>query len=272
MTLLVAGADRVDAGKTTFSVGLVASLETVGFKPRAGNDYWFHHDDYRRAVTQGRLFGNDARRLAAASRGDLAPEDVNPVHRLWQPSPGPGTGVLGRADREFIVDRVAENFVVNETVSLPEAARDSLPLEEAIRVDSLASFNEVMGQLHLVALEGIARRIAEHERPVVESYGDVARPLRDVEPAAVAVVEPGRARVYDGNRYVNACAVASGGPSDGQLEERVPAVVDLLDPVASVSLPALSAAERQDPSTVASAYERAYEALLAVCDEQQPVA
>lgn len=46
MTLLVAGSERVDAGKTTFALGLIASLDGVGFKPRAGNDYWFHHDDY----------------------------------------------------------------------------------------------------------------------------------------------------------------------------------------------------------------------------------
>ncbi len=40
MKLLVAGGDRVDAGKTTFSTGLLARTDAVGFKPRAGNDYW----------------------------------------------------------------------------------------------------------------------------------------------------------------------------------------------------------------------------------------
>ncbi|MEF8791499.1 MAG: ATPase, partial [Haloarculaceae archaeon] len=65
MRLLVAGADRVDAGKTTFSTGLVHETGATGYKPRAGNDYWFDHDDYRRAVDAGRLYGKDARRLAA---------------------------------------------------------------------------------------------------------------------------------------------------------------------------------------------------------------
>jgi len=50
MRLLVAGADRVDAGKTTFATGLVAETGAVGFKPRAGNDYWFHHEDVRAAL------------------------------------------------------------------------------------------------------------------------------------------------------------------------------------------------------------------------------
>lgn len=262
MKLLVAGADRVDAGKTTFTIGLLDTLDAVGFKPRAGNDYWFHHDDYRHAVEQGRLFGKDAKRLAAASPGDLAPADINPVHRLWRPSPGSGAGMLGQPDREFVVDRVAENYVVNDTVEIPTAVRRYLPLDEAIRVSSLPELNEVMGNLHLVALDGIARRIAGRERVVVESYGDVARPLREFEPDAVAVVEPARVRIYDGDRYRKACSITSGGPEEGQLEERVPAVVDLIDPVGSAPLPALSSEEREDPSAIASAYERSYEKLL----------
>ena len=264
MKLLVAGADRVDAGKTTFTVGLLDRLGAVGYKPRAGNDYWFHNDDYRYAVERGRLFGKDAKRLAAASPGDHQPEDINPVHRLWRPSPGSGAGMLGQEDRQFVVDRVAENFVVNDTVDVPAEARDNLPLEEAVRVDSLGAFNDVMAQLHVVALEGIARRIADRDRAVVESYGDIARPLRELDPDAVAVVEPGRARVYDGERYAKACQVATGSPEEGQLEERVPNVVELIDAEGAVELPALSSDERADPAAVATAYDEAYDALLRV--------
>ncbi|MFB6083383.1 MAG: ATPase [Halorientalis sp.] len=266
MKLLVAGADRVDAGKTTFTVGLLDYLDAVGFKPRAGNDHWFHHDDYRHAVEQGRLFGKDARRLVAASPGDLDPEDVNPIHRLWRPSPGEDAGMLGQTDREFVVDRVAENYVVNDTVEIPSEVRTHLPVDEAIHVSSLSELNDVMENLHLVALDGIARRVADRDRAVVESYGDVARPLREFEPDAVAVVEPARVRIYEGERYVKACSIKSGGPGEGQLEERVPAVVDLIDPVGSAPLPALSDEERDDPSAVASAYERGYEELLAAVE------
>ncbi len=68
MTILVAGSDRVDAGKTTFTVGLLAHHDAVGFKPRAGNDFWFDHDDAKRALSEGRLYGKDAKRLAARAR------------------------------------------------------------------------------------------------------------------------------------------------------------------------------------------------------------
>jgi len=170
--------------------------------------------------------------------------------------------VLGRTDREFVIDRVAHNYIRNETVEFPTEVRRYLPLEEAVGVSSLSELNAVMEQLHLVALDGIASRIADSDPAVVESYGDVARPLRAFEPDAVVVVEPGRARMYPGHRYVKACSVASGGPEEGQLEEQVPSVTDLIDPVSSVPLPALGSDERADPATVADAYADAYEALL----------
>jgi predicted P-loop ATPase/GTPase len=299
MTILVAGGERVDAGKTTFSAGLVARTGAVGFKPRAGNNRWFDQDDVARAIADGRLFGKDAARLVAASPGDLDPAAINPVHRLWQPSPGPGTGLLGQEDREFLVDRVARpqggppnaatgseqserpvdrvarppraqpnghEWVLNGTVELPAPLRRNLPLDPAsdavTTVESVRELNEVTAGLHLPALDRLAERIAATDRALVESYGDVARPLRDIEPTAVAVVEPGRVRLYDGDRYRKACELATGSPDEGTLEERIPTVVDLLDPAARIALPALGSDVRSEPERIARAYEDAYDTLL----------
>jgi predicted P-loop ATPase/GTPase len=270
MNLLVAGAVRVDAGKTTFSTGLTEYVGGVGFKPRAGNDYWYHHDDYRRAVDDGRLYGKDARRLAAVA-GAGRPESINPVHRLWTPSAGPGTGLLGQADREFLVDRVgdgeAATYVRNATADLPASAEAALPLEEAVAVDSLTAFNRAMERLHVPALEALGERVARADRAVVESYGDVARPLQGYEPDAAAVVQPRRVRVYDGARYAKACEVASGSAQEGRLEERVGDVTDVLEPRATLALPPLGADSRSEPAAVAEAYEHAYEAVVATALE-----
>lgn len=265
MRLLVAGGQQVDAGKTTFSTGLVARTGASGWKPRAGNDYWFHHDDYLTAVTDGRLYGKDARRLAEASPGDDTPEEINVLHRLWRPSPSGGPGLLGREGREFVVDRVGEEWVVNGTVELPAEVREFLPLETATVVDSLAELNAVMDDRHLAVLADLTDRIRDHEAAVVESYGDVARPLRDLDFDAVAVVEPMRMRAYPGDRFEKACDVASGSgvrPVEGSLETVVPDVVELLEAKASVELPALPSSVRSDPSAVADAYAEAYDALL----------
>jgi predicted P-loop ATPase/GTPase len=131
-------------------------------------------------------------------------------------------------------------------------------------VASVAEFNDAMRELHVPAMEALGERIADADRAVVESYADVARPLEGFEPDAVAVVEPRRARIYGGERYANACEVASGSAREGRLEEAVPEVLDLLDPRARVELPALTGQQRGDPAAVAEAYAPAYEALLAV--------
>ena len=268
MKLLVAGGDRVDAGKTTLSAGLLAHTGAQGFKPRAGNNYWFDHDDYLAATDDGRLYGKDARRLAAASPGDVEPETINAIHRLWHPSPGGGTGILGKSARQFVVDRVGDadgvgEFVVNGTVDVPDSAEERLPLSAAPRVTSLPDFNDLMGAMHADALEDLRRDIDAADRAVVESYGDIARPLSGFEPDAVAVVEPGRARFYDGRRYAKACQIATGSAGEGQLEERVGSVVDLIERTGAVRLPALDAETRADPEAVADAYSHAYDALLA---------
>ena len=264
MRLLVAGGDRVDAGKTTFAVGLAARLsDPLAVKPRAGNDHWFDHDDAVRALSDGRLYGKDAARLAAATSADR-PEAINPVHRLWRPTPG-RTGLLGEPDRTFLADRVTtadgDRFVVNDRVDLPAAVRDLAA--DPVRVDGVTAFNDVMADWHLEALSRLGERVQAADRPViVESYADVADPLRAPTYDAVAVVEPGRCRIYDGRRWEIARG-AAGDRADGQLEERVPAVTDRLEPFSTHDLRPLGSAARSDPAAVADANAAVYDALLA---------
>jgi predicted P-loop ATPase/GTPase len=269
MKLLVAGSAEVDAGKTTFTTGLIERTGVRGYKPRAGNGYWYDQDDYRRAVEEGHLYGKDAKLIAAANDASTRPESINPVHRLWLPTPGRGKGVLGRDGRRFLLDRVttetgSDIHVINGTVEIPPAARRAFPLDSAPTVESLSALNELMAEHHAPALSVLGEEIAGREAAIVESYANIAEPLSEFVPDAVAVVEPRRCRVYDGERYARACEVASGSAHEGRLEERVEAVINLLEPRASITLPALSSDERDDLAVVANAYEDAYDELLAV--------
>jgi predicted P-loop ATPase/GTPase len=266
MKILVAGSAEVDAGKTTFTTGLIERTGVRGYKPRAGNGYWYDQDDYRRAVDEGRLYGKDAKKIAAAN-GSTRPESINPVHRLWLPTPGRGKGILGRDGRRFLFDRVTldseDTYVVNGRTEIPPAAERAFPLGSSPSVESLSELNGLMAEHHAPALDALAEEIEGRDGAIVESYADIARPLSAFVPDAVAVVEPRRCRIYDGDRYAKSCEVASGSAHEGRLEERVESVVGLLDPDGSITLPALSSEERSDRAVVADAYEEAYDALLA---------
>ena len=278
MKLLVAGDARVDAGKTTFAAGLLAALDgAVGFKPRAGNDYWYDHDDAVAALSDGRLYGKDVATLAAAGDTDLQEEQLNPVHRLWRPTPD-RTGMLGEAGRTFLVDRVTTpdgpSFVVNGVAErkglLPDPVAKSLPLDDALRVEGVERFNDVMTERYLPAFERVTEWIAETTPGVVESYADIALPVTGIGFDAVAVVAPTRVRLYDGSRYLKADEVASGSRREGQLEERVDRVTEMIEPVSTHTLQPLSSDERDDPTRVADAYADVYESLLDVALNEEP--
>lgn len=81
-------------------------------------------------------------------------------------------------------------------------------------------------------------------------------------PTRLAVVDPGRARIYAGDRYAKARAVASGSPREGTMEEHTGTVTEMIEPLATVDLPALSGDERGDPERVTERYGPAYEMLI----------
>jgi len=57
-------------------------------------------------------------------------------------------------------------------------------------------------------------------------------------------------------------AVASGSPREGTMEEHTGTVTEMIEPLATVDLPALSGDERGDPERVTERYGPAYEMLI----------
>lgn len=297
---LVAGGARVDAGKTTVTVGFLSYLshrgvDPLGVKPRAGNDFWYDHDAVRRAFNDGALYGKDVERLAAASGTGLdssrdsgtrettetspdttgrSPQrtrvtDINPVHRLWRPTPG-RTGLLGEQDRTFMIDRVSTRegpvYVINASAEqdgyIPATAYETLSLEDATRVRSIEALNEVTAELYLDAFRRLSTRLETLSRPlVIESYADVAVPL-EIPVDAVAVVDPTRVRVYEGPRFLEARERVAGSPRQGSFESHTDAVTDLLDPDAIHRVEPLAETQRKTPSVVANRYATVYDSLL----------
>ena len=258
--ILVAGNATVDAGKTTFTRGLLTTLGGRAIKPRAGNNWWYDHQTVRRALDDGRLFGADAEQLADAHSNAVRPESVNPFHRLWQPAPyAPGDGLIGGIDMEFVLDRVGNHFVVNAQATLPGAVSEALPLADATVVRTLPELNDAMRERHLPRLQGFEAALEGEPTLIVESYGDIALPTASIAYDCVAVVEPGRVRYYDGDRFTRVAQAVSSSPREGSMEPVVPDVIRELEPFADLPLPPLRDSQRTTAREIAEAYSSAYE-------------
>lgn len=303
---LVAGGARVDAGKTTFATGLCSYLlshggNPLGVKPRAGNDFWYDYDAVRSALSDGALYGTDVVRLAGAGGAPLGashansdtssrdreqtarpPEaddtartsrrhltDINPIHRLWRPTPGE-TGLLGEQDRTFLIDRIATRdgteYVVNGAAErqgiIPAEILDALELDGAARVTSVEELNQITAEVYLDAFRQLVSRLETTTRPlVIESYGDVAVPL-EFPIDAVAVVEPSSVSLYRGSSFLNARDQVAGSPREGRFETHTAAVTDSLEAAAVQLLSPLSEGARKNPKQVASRYTDVYAKLV----------
>ncbi len=259
MRILVVGVRQLDAGKTTFTRGLVSATGLRAYKPRAGNDRWYDHDAYRKTLDEGLLVGKDTRLLARAQPDASSLKYINPIHRLWGPSFEPAGGMHDRPYREFLVDRAGETHVVNATVELPAELRRALPLEGAVEVTSIREMNEVVEEHYIPLLERWEAQVATENGLVVESYGDIAAPVQTLSFDIVAAVEPGRVRYFDGNRYEEACKNIPRRAREGTMEPIVEDVIAGLSSLETVDLPPLTGAARKSPADIARAYREAYE-------------
>lgn len=240
-SVLVAGL-REDAGKTSVACAVLTFLQrqgigACGFKPMAGNSFWYDHGLVRETLAEGRLYGHDALLLRRFSSGPLPEETINPVHRLWperarESRPG---GVPS-----FIADRVTlpeeEMLVTNGTLSGVDDAvdmvRQSSRASTRREIASLEDYNRLIEQEYGSAVAAAAERVGQAAGYMVcESYATVALPWQHLEPAVVLVVEPGRVSAYDGDAFLDAASLIQ------FREASTERVVEFLQPLGRAALP-----------------------------------
>ncbi len=259
LKVLIAGLKEKDAGKTSLALALLAYLRekgfnACGFKPKAGNSVWYDYDIVHEALSQGKLYGKDAKLLKAASAfgsmADTAMEEefINPIHRLWAEPPLVATITQ---IPYFILDRVTlwfkegvRNFVV-ENESLPveyrcnDADFENLRAKASgiYRVRDLNTLNVLTEEYYDLAIELAYKRMVEqHEYVIIESYSDIALPwkgLKDLD--AVFGVKPGHISVYDPDKYLTAVQLSASTYSKEELATS--RIVDLVKPIKEVRVP-----------------------------------
>ena len=258
--ILIVGLKEKDAGKTSLALALLAYLRekgfnACGFKPRAGNSVWYDYDVVHEALSQGRLYGKDAKLLKAASASrsvvgaaNLIEEFINPLHRLWaEPSLiDPITQIP-----YFIIDRVTlwfkeevRNLVV-ENEALPVEYRYDDTLFEKLRakasgiyhVRDLYTLNTLTEEYYDPAVELAYKRMVEqHDYVVIESYSDIALPWKGIKDLnAVIGVKPGQISVYEPEKYM--AAVQLSVSTYSQEELATSRIAELVKPIKELKVP-----------------------------------
>jgi len=224
-SILVVGLRGEDSGKTMVALAVLQCLSdqgvvACGFKPKAGNNLWFDYDVVYEALSQGRLYGKDAKLLRRYSSVDLAEEVVNPVHRLWVKEP---TWQYAHTLPYFLVDRATLSedgsdflVVVNKRalsefrdceellLKLCGRAKEVIEVRELVELNSLA---ETYDKLISIAYNKVKRSC---EVMVVESYSDVALPWDGLENLkAVFGIEPWSIKLYDPDKYLTTVRLSS---------------------------------------------------------------
>lgn len=259
---LIVGLKEKDAGKTSFALALLAYLKEEGinaggFKPRAGNSVWYDYDMVHEALTQGRLYGKDAKLLSSASAySSLSTtqieEFVNPIHRLWAE-----TSRINPISRipYFILDRVTlwhndvvKNLVVeNEALSADYNNLDFRNIRAnastIYRVRDLKRLNRITKKYYSYAVElAYKRMLTQHEYLVIESYSDIALPWNGLNDLDIVIgVKPGQIRVYEPKKYLAAVQLVT--PTYSQEEVSTARIVELIKASKEVTVPPLTAEE-----------------------------
>jgi predicted P-loop ATPase/GTPase len=221
--ILIVGLKDTDAGKTTLTRAIISYLreegfDACGFKPLAGNNIWYDHDVVYDALSEGRLYGKDAKILRAASGGDISEELINPIHRLWSEPPIVNPGLLSSSP-SIILDRVTLWFdeprnILVENKDLLFNREEEKRLLEKLRhraddiheIGDLRSLNEVTEEYYGRAIRSAYRRLLDRYDPIViEGYGDVALPWSELDDLDLVIgVEPWHISIYDPDKYLSA--------------------------------------------------------------------
>jgi predicted P-loop ATPase/GTPase len=253
---LIVGLKEQDAGKTSFALALLAYLReegfnACGFKPRAGNSVWYDYDVVHEALSQGRLYGKDAKLLSSASAYSSVStagieEFINPIHRLWAE---PSRVHLMSQIPYFILDRVTlwykeevknllvENEALSEEYNAVDLRRIRANVSTIYHVSDLKTLNKITEKYYSLAVELAYKRIlAQHEYVVIESYSNIALPWNGLNDLDLIIgVKPGQILTYEPKKYLTAVQLAT--PTYSQEEISTARIVDLIKPLQVVNVP-----------------------------------
>ncbi|MHC1636204.1 MAG: hypothetical protein ACXQTS_06280 [Candidatus Methanospirareceae archaeon] len=251
--ILIVGFKERDAGKTSLALAFLGYLKgegfiACGFKPCAGNNVWYDYDIVEEALSQGRLYGKDAKLLTGASIGEnLQEELINPFHRLWDERPR--NEPISQIPY-FIVDRITlweeeKKDIVIENNASPFIHGPKRRLLKKLytnasriyKVNNIEELNMVIEKYYDKAIRSAFTKIDYScDFLIIESYSDVALPWSGIRELDLVIgIEPWKIHVYDADRYLKAVQLAM--PTYSQREISTYTIKELVEPIRSIEIP-----------------------------------
>lgn len=246
MNILCVGLKEINSGKTTLVLALIRyfqekGLEVGGFKPRSGNNLWYHWEIVKNGLDQGMIYGKDAQIIYNALDQKLPISKINPVHRLWVPEE---KEVKWNGFPSFLLDRIhikgQQIIALNLHTKIPI---DEKYFEKLFARSKIREIKTREDLSNILKLYDEANEWAYHELKkefdnlIIESYINVALPWREISNIDyVFVVRPFQIRIFEGEKYLKAHEVLFSLP----IEEEVQDVIKHLKPIQTIKIPPFS--------------------------------
>ncbi len=246
MKILVTGLLPYESGKTEFVLGLVNSLQNLGFKPGyfkpvAGHNGWYQYDTLIHSIELGLLIGHDAYVVAdklglkdiiqVMSPLDILTLPIDPFGKI--PSIRSYLEYMNTTSKITVLVRFTSNMSINNELrsqhtyivckdtleKLPASLRDvfnelmkSIRKRNVLFIDANTLFVERFLENPRIydAIDENIKYLERFDPLIIESYNDAAAPTRaSLNADYVFIVAPGKALLYNGKRYRDAVLVSA---------------------------------------------------------------
>ncbi len=269
MKILVVGLLPFDSGKTEFILSLSEVIKDYGydpgyFKPVGGHDGWYQYNTLIHSMDLGVLVGHDA--YIVSEKLDLIEyiHIVSPLDILTLPIDPVKIGISIRTYMEYMESIGKKTVLVRYTQFIDKTFRhiyyictDSLKRLTSDLNDVFSSLINSLRKNNSIFIETTTERVEKflsnpilysiidqylsilpkRDPLIIEGYNDVSAPTNgSLDNDYVFIIAPGKALIYQGNRYRTAVEFLSYRGYPWTI--RVSTVIDLLGkPLNSFNIP-----------------------------------
>ncbi|MBD3207605.1 hypothetical protein GF319_14835 [Candidatus Bathyarchaeota archaeon] len=287
-SIFVFGLFEDSPGKTTFSRGLLHSLNEAGLKPaplkaRAGHNYWYQYDMLQPCLRQGRLYCSDIIKLREASGIDEPYEVLNPIDTLITPldsryyleNENSRSLYLANNDlfNHFSMERhtKVEDDKINNTILLRETPMHLVPEktlekfyrtdDEVIKIENLENWSHFYERNANESITSCTNYLETQNYDVLVSEGfcDIIYHAPRIEHDVVIGVSPGYTVKYPPKRFSKAIKYKS---REGKTQFKASEIISYIKPEKINKISPLTSAELKDLEKVSEAYSETINSIM----------